>query len=282
VTGDHSVAHRLAEQPSVSAVTVTGSLAAGRAMQEICGRRFLPLQAELSGNNAAIVWDRERLAVAAGEIARGAFGFAGQRCTANRRAILPADWLDDFLEQIVSSTWELFWGDPLDNATDIGPMISAARRDEHESMIHRLEAESPAGRVIRLFDSNATELWIQRGAYARPAVVVCCDPAQAIVQEETMSPLLVVQPARDFDHALELTNGVRHGLIASLFAEDHELQDRFLAGAQAGILKINSATAGVDVRLPFGGVKSSSVGPPEHGEGDVAFYTRWQAVYGCP
>ena len=96
-----------------------------------------------------------------------------------------------------------------------------------------------------------------------------------------MSPLLVVQRAKTFDTALELCNGVRHGLAAALFSESKVLQRKFLAGTRAGILKINSATAGVDVSLPFGGWKMSGLGPPEHGEGDRLFYTRLQAVYGA-
>ena len=95
-----------------------------------------------------------------------------------------------------------------------------------------------------------------------------------------MSPLLVVQRAEDFDQALELCNGVRHGLAAALFSCSSVLQAKFLSEARAGILKINSATAGVDVSLPFCGWKMSGYGPPEHGEGDRFFYSRMQAVYG--
>jgi acyl-CoA reductase-like NAD-dependent aldehyde dehydrogenase len=94
-----------------------------------------------------------------------------------------------------------------------------------------------------------------------------------------MSPLLVVQRAKTFDEALALCNGVRHGLVAALFSRSAKRQKQFLAGAQAGMLKINAATAGVDVALPFGGWKMSGLGPPEHGEADRLFYTRMQAVY---
>ena len=79
---------------------------------------------------------------------------------------------------------------------------------------------------------------------------------------------------------MQLCNGVRHGLIASLVQSSAELQKKFLEEARAGILKFNSSTAGVDVTLPFGGWKASGLGPPEHGDGDVQFYTRMQAVYG--
>ena len=95
-----------------------------------------------------------------------------------------------------------------------------------------------------------------------------------------MSPILVVQRAGNFDHALELCNGTRYGLAAALFSNTRELKDIFLEKAQAGILKINTSTAGADVSLPFGGWKGSGIGPPEHGEADRLFYTRMQAVYG--
>ena len=96
-----------------------------------------------------------------------------------------------------------------------------------------------------------------------------------------MGPLLVVQRAENFEHALALCNGVRHGLAAALFSESQELREKFLEEARAGILKFNVSTAGADVSLPFGGWKASGVGPPEHGEADRLFYTQMQAVYGA-
>ena len=96
-----------------------------------------------------------------------------------------------------------------------------------------------------------------------------------------MSPLLVVQRAVDFDEAIALNNGVRHGLAAALFSHRADLQQTFLKEAQCGIIRLNTSTAGADVRLPFGGWKASSVGPPEHGIADALFYTRIQAVYGA-
>jgi len=103
-----------------------------------------------------------------------------------------------------------------------------------------------------------------------------------VVQEETMAPLLVVQRADDFGQALALCNGVRQGLVSSLFSASPDLQRQFLEEARAGVLKLNASTAGVDVILPFGGWKESGIGPPEHSEGDRCFYTRIQTVYGKP
>jgi acyl-CoA reductase-like NAD-dependent aldehyde dehydrogenase/nicotinamidase-related amidase len=280
VTGDHTTAQQLAANENINAVTITGSLLAGHAMQEICARRIIPLQAELSGNNAAIVWDDTDLKHAAAQIAWGAFGFAGQRCTANRRVIVSAARFEDFLHELKSAAEKMVWGDPLESTTEIGPVINVAKRDEIAVAVARAEVNGSAHKITRLHENLVGQDWVKAGAYAQP-VIVCCDQANhSLVQEETMGPLLVVQRAENFEHALALCNGVRHGLAAALFSESRELQKKFLEEARAGILKFNTSTAGVDVSLPFGGWKASGIGPPEHGDGDALFYTQMQAVYG--
>jgi acyl-CoA reductase-like NAD-dependent aldehyde dehydrogenase/nicotinamidase-related amidase len=278
VTGDHTTAGLVAADDRVDAVTLTGSLRAGFAIEEISARRIIPFQAELSGNNAAIVWDDCDVERAAGQVAWGAFAFAGQRCTANRRVILPAALVDPFLSKVKAAGEQLPWGDPLEAATEIGPVIDTAKRDE---VAARIDAATHNGcAVTRLHERTGGEPWIKAGAYVPPAIVCCDGPEDPLVQEETMGPLLVVQRAEDFDHALTLCNGVRHGLVAALFSGSPVLQKKFLDTARAGVLKLNATTAGVDATLPFGGWKASGVGPPEHGEGDRIFYTRMQAVYG--
>ncbi len=279
LTGDHTTAQKLAADENVSAVTITSSASAGFAIQEICARRFLPLQAELSGNNAAIVWDDADLSAAAEQIAWGAFGFAGQRCTANRRAIVPEKLFEKFLRKVKIAAEKLNWGDPLEKSTDIGPVIHADKREEQIALLSSAQKSGAARRVEFLFENRAQEPWAKSGAYAQPVIVGCDEPAHPLVQEETMSPLLVVQRAENFAQALRLCNGVRHGLVAALFSHSVELSEKFLAEAQAGMLKINSATAGVDVSLPFGGWKMSGLGPPEHGAGDPFFYTKIQTIY---
>ena len=100
VKGDRLTALELMNDPQVDAVTITGSAAAGYAAQDVCARRYIPIQAELGGNNAAIVWSDCDLKKASVRIAEGAFGFAGQRCTANRRAIVDANCYDEFLTNL--------------------------------------------------------------------------------------------------------------------------------------------------------------------------------------
>ena len=285
IEGDSRTAQQIASHQDIDAVTLTGSLSAGYAIEEICARRFIPLQAELGGNNPAIVWpgsagEDTDLAHAAKQIAWGAFGFAGQRCTANRRAIVAASEFEQFLAALKTAAEQLPWGDPFDTTTEIGPVINTAKQQETAALIDRALHDDRVATVHLVQAARAAHGWVREGSYSQPAIICCDDATHPLVQEETMSPILVVQRAKDFDHAIELADGTRYGLAAALFSNNAALRDRFLAGARAGILKLNTSTAGADTTLPFGGWKASGVGPPEHGEADVLFFTRLQAVYG--
>jgi acyl-CoA reductase-like NAD-dependent aldehyde dehydrogenase len=118
------------------------------------------------------------------------------------------------------------------------------------------------------------------GKFHPPTILFCDDPACEIVQEETFGPVLVVQPAADWDEAMHLCNGVRQGLAAAVFTTSRDIVRNFLEQARAGILKVNQSTAGAVTGAPFGGWKASGLGPPEHGSYDIEFFARPQTVYG--
>ncbi|MFN7286729.1 MAG: aldehyde dehydrogenase family protein, partial [Verrucomicrobiota bacterium] len=255
VHGGAAVARQLMEDPLVDGVALTGSEQAGFAARVICAQRAIPLQAELGGNNAAIILGDADLPAAAAAVAEGAFGFSGQRCTANRRAIVLRSILPEFLRLLQSQL------------RPVGPLISQDHYQHVAAMVER------SGGVIFQGEQPA-----EPDTY--PATVILCeDPSAEIVQEETFGPVLVVQPADDFGHALQLCNGVRQGLAAALFSQCPEHQARFLEQARAGILKLNLTTADADAEAPFGGWKASGIGPPAHGRSNREFYTRTQAVY---
>jgi alpha-ketoglutaric semialdehyde dehydrogenase len=255
----------------VDAVTLTGSALAGFAAQEICARRSLPLQAELGGNNAALVWDGD-LDHAAMEIADGAFAQAGQRCTANRRVVVESSRHRELLELLERETAALAWGDPHDARTRIGPMVGIEQRDRLAATVERsgLERTVPHGREA---------VAGVEGAWYPPTIVSCEDPDSEIVQRETFGPLLVVQPAQSLEHGISLVNGVSQGLVASLFTGSPDVRARFLDEAQAGIVKLNRSTADAELDVPFGGWKASATGPPEHGDFDLEFHTLPQTLY---
>jgi acyl-CoA reductase-like NAD-dependent aldehyde dehydrogenase len=266
-------AETLMSDPSIAAVTITGSLTAGNRARAICAERRIPLQAELGGNNAAVVWPDADLGEVAGAVAAGAFDLAGQRCTANRRVIVHESCRDRFLPLLLRESAELRWGDPLSADTRIGPLVSTAHRDRVAAVVGRAAAACGPG-LLPHGSSVPGE-----GAWYPPTILLCDDPEQEIVQEETFGPVLVVQTARDWDHAMRLCNGVRQGLAAAVFTSSQTIADRFLDEAEAGILKVNQSTADAAVDVPFCGWKASGMGPPEHGVFDVEFYTCPQTVY---
>lgn len=256
------------------AVTISGSLKAGRAAQEICAARHVPLQAELGGNNASIVWGDAELCAAAASITEGAFAFAGQRCTANRRAIVHSSIYDVFLDQLVMASRRLILGDPADEKTQIGPLISSASRNRVTGVIDRARAAA-----FRVITPSGKLDGVRGDAWLGPTIVCCDDPGAEIVQEETFGPVLVVQQAGDWDQAISLCNGVKQGLAAAIFTTSPKRIDDFLRRVRAGILKINASTANAAVDLPFGGWKASGIGPAEHGPANREFFTRMQSIY---
>jgi len=279
VCGDASTAKLVMSNPDVDAVTLSGPSAAGYFAQEICATRRIPLQAELGGNNAAIVWSDCDFEKASRLVVEGAFGFSGQHCTANRRVIVDASCYDEFCALIESAVDSLVWGDPLLKETQVGPVISAEKRQDLANLIARSAKQVERFYVRQKMTTGFDTSIASRSTYYPPTVVYTENADVEIVQAETFGPVMVVLKASGWDHAMELCNGVRQGLVAAVFSSSTDRQQRFVEDAQAGILKINRATTGVGVELPFFGWKESGIGPPEHGFSNREFYTKIQTIY---
>jgi acyl-CoA reductase-like NAD-dependent aldehyde dehydrogenase/nicotinamidase-related amidase len=277
VYGYEETAAAVMADPAIDAVSLTGSSMAGYVAQAICGERRIPLQAELGGNNAAIVWSDRDLPGAAAAVAEGGFGAAGQRCTANRRVIVADACHGDFVDQLELAAAGLEIGDPLDPRVSIGPLVDDVARDRVAAVVRRARRYAVIREPFR--EHAALRELAGSGSYHAPVIVVCDDPTSEVVQEETFGPVIVVQRASTFERAVELLNGVRQGLVAALFSDSPDLERHFVQSAQAGVLKLNQTTAGAGVKTPFGGWKSAGVGPPEHGAANRDFYTRPQAIY---
>lgn len=276
VIGGTASARLVMGDPGIDAITLTGGPAAGQAAQRFAALRHVPLQAELGGNNATIVWTDANHQSAAGQIAAAAFGFAGQRCTANRRVIVERSQVESFVQCLGTATRALTWGDPLDETTVVGPVISEDSRERVQLAIE--EARHHGCRILTPHGDGRDAL-PGDGWYVAPVIVVCPDAQAGLVQRESFGPVLVVQPADSWDHAIDLVNGVPQGLVAAVFTESADRWRDFQDRALAGILKWNRATADAGVEAPFGGWKASGVGPPEHGPAHAQFFSRTQAIY---
>lgn len=277
VSGGRREAVAAMADPAVDAVSITGSSTAGYSAQEACARRRIPLQAELGGNNAALVWEDADLELAAAELADGAFAQAGQRCTANRRVVVHDSRAEQLLYLLRTRTQALAWGDPHDPEVKVGPIVDEPARDRIAAAV--ADAEKHATQIDVPHGSEEPPGGAPPAPWYPPTIVWCDDPMAEIVQEETFGPVLVVQRADEWGRAMDLVTGVPQGLAAALFTASPELIDRFQREVPAGIVKINRSTADAEVDVPFGGWKASGIGPPEHGRFDRDFYTRPQVVY---
>ena len=273
--GDGGIGQKLLHHPSVDAITITGSSATGRSAALAAAERQVPLQAELGGNNAAIVWEDADIPEAAERICAGAFEMAGQRCTANRRVIVHHNIREEFLGSLVAATRDLKGGNPEERDCRIGLLCSERLRDTIAATVTRAMQSATC---IQPREDLTTD-HVLGNRYFPPTIICCDDPEQDIVQQETFGQVLVLQSAESWQQALELCNGVRQGLAAAIFTKSSQLTRQFLDEAEAGILKVNQSTSSAAIDVPFGGWKASGIGPPEHGAYDLEFFTRQQTVY---
>lgn len=273
--GDAQTARALISHPGIAAVSLTGSNRTGRRTAALCGKLLKPLQAELGGNNAVIVMPDGESEMIARELAESAFSFAGQRCTSNRRIIVIKDILPRFEAAMVAAIESLVVGDPLLAETQVGPVISRSKQRQ-------------IGRIVAKARSDGAELLTggrvpkagRGGCWYQPTLFKTMTPDIKLVQEESFGPLAIIQPARDIEEAMDLCNGVPQGLMASLYSHDQAIIRRFLANAQAGNIKLNLPTVGIELKASFTGWKCSGLGPGEHGRSDREFYSQSQALYG--
>jgi acyl-CoA reductase-like NAD-dependent aldehyde dehydrogenase/nicotinamidase-related amidase len=277
VLGAGEAARALCREAAISAVSLTGSLESGRIAAGLCAENMKPLQAELGGNNAAIVLADAELERAVPDLVRAAFGFAGQRCTAIRRFVVDRALAPRFEALAAEATAALRLDEPDDPATDVGPLISTEKREQVLAAIERARAEG-----ARLVIGGGVPASLAQGAWLEPALVADADPRSRIAQEETFGPLAVLQVANDLEEAIALANGVAQGLVLCVHTRDPRARSRILEAAQAGILQFAPGPLAVHPRAPFTGWKASGLGPPEHGAWDAWFYTRTQALYDPP
>lgn len=274
VEGGADTARALIRERNIDAVALTGSAATGRVAATWCAEALKPFRAELGGNNAAIVLADADVAAAAPLLARAAFSFSGQRCTATRRLIVERACVDEFARAFVDATEALALGDPAERSTVLGPLISVSHRARVRDAIDEAVAE---GATIRL--PARIPHGLDHGAWLSPAVLVA-DPRSRIVQEETFGPVAIILVADDRDHAFMLANDVPQGLVATLVSDDPDARRVFLAEMEAGILQIGAGPLPIHPAAPFSGWKNSGLGPPEHGRWDAELFRRTRAVYG--
>ncbi|WP_225839621.1 aldehyde dehydrogenase [Streptomyces sp. NK08204] len=276
--GGGPLGSRLVEHPGVDAVTFTGSTSVGRGLIAACGRLARPVQAEMGGKNAAVVLAGADLELAVAEVITGAFRSTGQKCTATSRLVVEEPIAEEFLTRLTERVSALCVGDPLDEHTDMGPVVSLEARDGIQNAVDAASAR-PGNTVLAGGDPYDDDR--MTGAFLPPTVVELAgdDP---LWREELFGPVLSVRRARDVQHAFSLADEGDFGLSAAVFTDDLRAVAVAAEQMDVGVLHVNSESAGADPHVPFGGARQSAYGPKEQGRSAREFFTRTKTVYVRP
>lgn len=267
------VGEALVGSPDVDAISFTGSVSTGRAIGSRCfalGKKF---QLEMGGKNPMVVLDDADLSVAVEACINGAFYSTGQRCTASSRLIVTEGIYDRFLDAIKARMRTLRVGDALASDTHIGPVVDDKQLQQDERYI--AIAREEGGTV---FGGERVEAGL-KGYFLAPALITDTTQAMRINREEVFGPVASVIKAKDYEEALALANDTEFGLSAGICTTSLKYATHFRRHVQAGMVMVNTATAGVDYHVPFGGRKGSSYGPREQGAYAREFYTHVKTAY---
>jgi glyceraldehyde-3-phosphate dehydrogenase (NADP+) len=239
---------RMVSDPRFKLLTFTGSPEIGWSMKGRAGKKKVVL--ELGGNAAAIVDATADAAWASARIAVGAFKYAGQLCVSTQRLFVHDAVWDAFLPSFLERTAALKLGDPLDPATDIGPMVSRAAAVRTERAI--AEAVAMGGRVLVGGTAN--------GSFFAPTVLVDTPPDAGICSNEAFAPVVVLRRFTDFDAAVAAVNESAYGLQTGIFTNDLGNAWRAFGDLEVGGVIVNDIPSYRIDHMPFGGVKDSGFG----------------------
>jgi acyl-CoA reductase-like NAD-dependent aldehyde dehydrogenase len=261
-----TVGERITQHPDVAKVAFTGSTAVGRRIQALAAETIKRLTLELGGKSANVIFADADLEQAAQAAPSAVFGNAGQDCCARSRILVEASALDRFMDALEEAVEAVRVGDPLDDETEMGPLISADQRDTVASYVGTdapvaIRGSAPQG----------------RGFWFAPTVLAPVSNDDRAAREEIFGPVACVIPFRDEQEAIRLANDTIFGLSGSIWTRDGGRALRVARAIDTGVLSINSNTS-VRVSTPFGGFKQSGFGR-ELGPHALDHYTEVKNVY---
>jgi aldehyde dehydrogenase (NAD+) len=278
VTGyGESVGAPLTAHPSVRLISFTGSTETGRLVASACAERNAICSLEMGGKNVIMVLEDADLDLAVEGAVWGAFGTSGQRCTASSRVVVHKKVYKKFTEKLVERARDLRVGNGLDAKTDVGPVINA---DAVHKILGYIEIGQKEDRARLACGGGRLEGGEHsNGYFIEPTVFADAAPDMRISQEEIFGPVTTVIPAGSLEEAVEIGNGVRYGLSASIYTRDVNRAFHAMNEMYTGIFYVNSSTIGAEVHLPFGGTKGTGNGHREAGTQVLDIFTEWKSIY---
>jgi aldehyde dehydrogenase (NAD+) len=256
VTGPpESVGKAIVEEPKIKAISFTGGVVAGRDVYSKASQQLKRVTLELGSKNPLIVMDDAKIDLAIEGVLFGAFGTAGQRCTATSRLIVHEGVYNDMMERLLERTKNLKVGDPLDPSMDVGPVCGEEQRTKILNYIRIGEEEGAkllcGGRKLVHGDYD-------KGFFIEPTIFEAAHGIR-ITKEEIFGPVLSVIRVQDYEQAIEVANDVDYGLSSSIYTQSINTAYRAIDDLEAGITYINAPTIGAEVHLPFGGTKNTAM-----------------------
>jgi len=263
--GDYLVSHRL-----VNKITLTGETSTGAHIVKLAADDIKRVSLELGGKSPNIIFADADVDAAAKAAPMAVFANTGQDCCARSRVLVEKPAYDRFLEAFVQATESLMVGDPLDESTQVGPMVSSKQRESVEEYIDIARQEG--GRI--LCGGNRPK---ESGYYLAPTVIEGLGSSARVCQEEIFGPVACVIPFKNEQEAIELANDTQYGLSGSLWTKDLERALRVARAVRTGVMSVNTNSS-VYVEAPFGGFKRSGFGR-DLGMDAMRLYTEVKNVF---
>jgi betaine-aldehyde dehydrogenase len=253
VVGEAETGAALVEHEDTAMVAFTGSVETGKKVMRTAAERVKKVHLELGGKDAFIVCDDVELSVAARGAVFAAYLNAGQVCTSAERFYVFPSVYEDFVDAFVEETGKLVVGDPMEETTDIGPLVRAVQREKVEAQL--ASARGAGARIVQGGDHGAFD----RGFFLTPAVLVDVDDTMDVMREETFGPVAPIAKVSSLDEAIERTNSSEYGLGANVYTRRLDYMLQAMEEIEAGTVWFNDPLTDNEA-APFGGMKASGSG----------------------